>query len=79
MQMKAPQRLFLTLCVCIIGTAVTTTSAAVVSQSPQLYNQTSNPPSSPVILLSCVLDMWLGTVGETVFWTNFLSYCMSWG
>ncbi|XP_021542553.1 RNA-binding protein 5 isoform X1 [Neomonachus schauinslandi] len=29
------------------GTAVTTTSAAVVSQSPQLYNQTSNPPSSP--------------------------------
>ncbi|XP_077846648.1 RNA-binding protein 5 isoform X3 [Macaca mulatta] len=29
------------------GTAVTTTSAAVVSQSPQLYNQTSNPPGSP--------------------------------
>ncbi|ELK25038.1 RNA-binding protein 5 [Myotis davidii] len=29
------------------GTAVTTTSSAVVSQSPQLYNQTSNPPSSP--------------------------------
>lgn len=26
---------------------MTTTSAAVVSQSPQLYNQTSNPPSSP--------------------------------
>ncbi|KAB1264093.1 RNA-binding protein 5 [Camelus dromedarius] len=30
-----------------VCTAVTTTSAAVVSQSPQLYNQTSNPPSSP--------------------------------
>ncbi|XP_023087442.1 RNA-binding protein 5 isoform X2 [Piliocolobus tephrosceles] len=29
------------------GTAVTTTSAAVVSQSPQLYNQTANPPGSP--------------------------------
>ncbi|XP_036850134.1 RNA-binding protein 5 isoform X6 [Manis javanica] len=29
------------------GTAVTTTSAAVVSQSPQLYNQASNAPSSP--------------------------------
>ncbi|XP_004676197.1 PREDICTED: RNA-binding protein 5 [Condylura cristata] len=31
----------------VAGTAVTTTSAAVVSQSPQLYNQTSNPPGSP--------------------------------
>ncbi|KAF6100864.1 RNA binding motif protein 5 [Phyllostomus discolor] len=29
------------------GAAVTTSSAAVVSQSPQLYNQTSNAPSSP--------------------------------
>uniref|UniRef100_A0A8C6K189 Uncharacterized protein n=1 Tax=Melopsittacus undulatus TaxID=13146 RepID=A0A8C6K189_MELUD len=33
----------------ISGTPVTTTTAAVVSQSPQLYNQQTNSPDSPVI------------------------------
>lgn len=33
----------------LAGAPVTTTTAAVVSQSPQLYNQQTNSPDSPVI------------------------------
>lgn len=40
---------FLTDCVLLTGAPVTaTTTAAVVSQSPQLYNQQTNSPDSPV-------------------------------
>lgn len=34
----------------LAGAPVTTTTAAVVSQSPQLYNQQTNSPDSPVIV-----------------------------
>lgn len=36
-------------CCLLAGAPVTTTTAAVVSQSPQLYNQQTNSPDSPVI------------------------------
>lgn len=37
-------------CSVLAGAPVTTTTAAVVSQSPQLYNQQTNSPDSPVIV-----------------------------